>query len=315
MCLALCAGAGAQAFSLSWQAPAECATQAELRARLAQLGELDGLSVAGSVQRQSGLYVLELEIASAADRSSRSLRARSCETLEQSVIWLVELARTPGRAPPSPAPEPPSSAQAPARAPAPPVTPAAPSSSETRRDGAPSLPAASLPSSAPLSASAGLALGAASYGFGALAPTLALSGALASASASGELQLAAAFHPDLQLARGASIAVRTWSIGVTACKEWGERALLSLPCVMGLGMLSSASAQGLASAQPRSQVWAALGASARAHWWWTDALRLSLDVGVLVPISARPSFEVSDRAAQAGQVLAYAQLRAGLRIP
>lgn len=97
-CALLLCTTSAEALSLSWSAPSECLTSAQLRARIdALLASHDlaqpDVAVSGRVERNpNGEFALTLEVRSQDAQRARTLRDRDCLALSEAAAWLVVLA-------------------------------------------------------------------------------------------------------------------------------------------------------------------------------------------------------------------------------
>jgi hypothetical protein len=79
--------------------------------------------------------------------------------------------------------------------------------------------------------------------------------------------------------------------------------------VVVAGVSSSADGAGLVEARDTSAIWATLGLASRVRMRVSAWLSLTFEVGMMVPISARPRFEVSGaQVLQGAQIVGYARL-------
>jgi hypothetical protein len=136
---------------VTWSAPEECPSSAELRRRVTTRVPADAaVRARGRVEKRAGRYRLALDIATASSRGERTLDASTCEALASSAAVVIAISVAPASAPddePAPAPaSAPASASAPAPAPAALPTVTAPSPSTDRATTPPPHPADESPS-------------------------------------------------------------------------------------------------------------------------------------------------------------------------
>ena len=81
-------------------------------------------------------------------------------------------------------------------------------------------------------------------------------------------------------------------LALSSCGLWGTPRLVAGPCVSLLGSRSHAATQGLADARDRSALWAQVGLGASLRCRLFARGEVGLESGVLLPLSARPQFNV-----------------------
>jgi hypothetical protein len=150
----------------------------------------------------------------------------------------------------------------------------------------------------------GAALGAMALGLGGAAPELSVDLGVSSAALDFDLRLGAVLHPSRALSSTARLSLRSYYASLSACKEWRlAPGLLLGPCGLASGLLSIADGQGLVAGRERSAFWASLGAAARLRWQLPAGVVLMFEAGLMVPISQRPSFEVTGATTENGALL------------
>jgi len=336
-----------EARQLVWIAPAGCPNADDLRALLTRAGsEARALDVHGVIRLQSGHYRLELRVDGGAQRFARSLRSPDCGLLAESAVWLIELAATElassaarqggtqsaagsgdaatqtGR--------PDGSTTAPRRKAALEAARsselAADRASRRGEDSAPIYLDQSPPAvtrerdtgrgeeaddtdEAPQLA-AGVGFGVAGLGLTGAAPELSVSLEMRQRARRLGLRVETVLHPTLELESRASVSLRSSALTLYACTDFRHARLRTGPCALVQGWVTSVGPRGLRNASSDTALWANSGGSWHLLLELHPLSQLSLEVGLTVGLSSRPSFAVSDTTvALAAPVAGY--VRAG----
>ena len=105
---------------VTWSAPEECPSSAELRRRVtARVPGDAAVRARGRVEKRAGRYRLALEIATASSRGERTLDAGTCEALASSAAVVIAMSVAPVSAARDDEPAPTAASDPPAPAPAP----------------------------------------------------------------------------------------------------------------------------------------------------------------------------------------------------
>ncbi len=329
LCSALAStAASAQAPSLRWSAPSECASAAEIQAALAAKTYAYRLEVSAEITRQGSELVLQFSVDGGPARVVRELRAADCHVLSKSVVWLVELAAT---SPSVDRESPPRVETHRAEVASPPTPPQREArkterlvlSSDVRKAESTHLeslegeesealdeaPVATPDDSSPLRVRGSVGLGAMAIGLGPVAPDLSIDLGLASSALEYELRLGAIFHATEVLAPSAEASFQSLYALASVCTAWEGGRLRAGPCAVVAGFASLASGSGLLGSRQRQAFWGSLGAAARLAWRVHEGFGLTFEAGLMVPVTARPRFEVGGSAvAQGSALLGYGRL-------
>ena len=342
--------AHAEPLALSWSAPAGCPRADAVRARIRRLLEragsrsnARGLTVRATVVRAADQFVLSLAIETSAGLITRELQAHDCSLLSESAAVLVELASAPDAAdavrepsssavapplettadnPLDPRAEAPSSATA-DTAPTPPEqpqfdTPEAATSANTTALDASDAPESSVARAAPrLPWAARVSVGAGLFASGLPGPRpdLFTELALELRALSAGLRFGHVFGGSRDL--GANTSVRYFAdyLALNGCGRWGNERVLAGPCLGLLGSRSHAATSGLTDARARNALWAQVGLGASLRFRLSARSELGLEAGLLLPLTARPQFNVVNVGTleQGNVVSGYSHIDLGIR--
>ena len=104
-------------------------------------------------------------------------------------------------------------------------------------------------------------------------------------------------------------------LALSGCRRWGTPRVVAGPCVSVLGSRSRAASEGLVDAQNRNAFWAQVGLGATLRFRLSKRVELGLETELLLPISARPQFNVVNAGAleQGSVVSGYSHIDLGIR--
>jgi hypothetical protein len=326
-CLSLGQSARAEApLKLTWHAPPECPSAAQLIALLKRRHPvLPALVIAGAIAREGDEFVLRLEL-TASERFERTLRASDCQLLTESAAWLIELAATqqPQDAPqagaagrtgePASGTQPAVAVRAPAAG-----TLAAIGGARTRvpqpepaRELVHAAAEVANPSDAPrppLHSRVGLGVGLLAVGLSGPAPDVSLDAGIMPHPLAIELRLAAAFHPSRAIDAHAEVSFRTLYALTALCIEWQAGPWLGGPCGLLATLVTFSDGRGLLATRSESAFWLAAGLAGRFGLRIDTRWRITAELGALLALTLRPSFEVSNQTvARVGLANGYGRL-------
>jgi hypothetical protein len=317
----------AQAPDISWRAPAACPTEASVIERVDAMRDRSlwppDLRAEAQVTRHAARYVLRLAIENGGRRALREFSSIHCETLAVTAAWLIAVsldsalsATTPAggqvetsdsAAPDKDAPAQQNAGQAQGRSQS-----EQQSSSRAAENGDPD-------NARERSATQFWGRAAAFTGvFGAGLPgpqaSLGVRGGLGLGLLYFELRVAHVFSRAQKVPVGV-VHEDSQELGVAGCAQWGER-LRGGPCLTLSGLRTHASIEGTSDPSDTAIFWGVAGIAGNVSWLVYAPLELLAEVGLQLPISARPRFQVRGAAEvdSANFVAGYGQLSVGFRI-
>lgn len=266
---------------LRWQAPAECPSADDVRARIDDAGGLGELEVDARVEAEGDGWSLELSISLDGIADTRVLRAEMCDALAESVVALVA---TRLDAPPTAEPEPAPSIAVPEPAPAPSVAEPAPAPDPKPRaplpDVTPLEPRAAQPTGLTLAVATGVGLGS--------VPTLGIPAELAVGYAWRRLRLSlqGRFHPGplrLELEGDRTMRVSLGTAGPRVCARRSWRAVEFPLC--GEVAVGGSRAVLRGPARNRGGVWVEASVGAGLAWFFSSRWALTGQIAASLPFA------------------------------
>jgi hypothetical protein len=307
----------AEQIAVDWRAPASCPDQAEVRARVAELLERKGQSLAevqvrGQVKSTRDDWTLRLELTLPTQDSVRVLHAADCQSLTTAAVELMSLAFD-QRVAEAPESQPSAATGAVETEPAPTVATAEPSAAAApptlvrADDETPPRPPPAAAEQPALRSHLGASGGVFAAGFGGPQLSAGLRFGLSSNAIVLDLLVAHHFVRSLQLsAADVTAEYDSQELSLMGCHVWGQR-LRAGPCLVASALRTHGRSLGFADGIGRSMLWGTLGVAAMVSYPLSDLFELRLDAGMWVPITQRPLFVVSveDRETKAGEANRY----------
>jgi hypothetical protein len=297
--------AHAQSIELTWEAPAPCATQAELLQRVTGMVARSNVAdvsirVVGHVAKRNDGYVLHLRLEQEGHSALRTLRDRDCTELSEAAAFLVAVAIDPTLPAVQPSATPPEAApvdvplateaKEPAEAPAPAPQPQ-PSATATPEP-VPAAEPETVAEGVVVTLHAGLFSGA---WFGGLAGPHPLLGLWVGADLDALalwLSLAHQFARTRELSvPGAESRFDGQELAGTGCYLWGGQLRVG-PCARLSVLRTHASVERVTETGEDDRVWATGGAALAVRYRPWKLLEFQLAGGAWVPLTSRPRFTV-----------------------